>query len=33
MSWQVPPSLDGPSLPPFTAVAAATRAITETGLS
>ncbi|MGH3623923.1 MAG: hypothetical protein ACRDQ5_19385 [Sciscionella sp.] len=32
--WQVPPSLDGPSLPPFTAVVAAIRTVTEpTGLS
>lgn len=30
VSWQVPPSLDGPSLPPFTAVVAAARAVTET---
>jgi hypothetical protein len=30
VSWHVPPSLDGPSLPPFTAVVAATRAMTET---
>lgn len=30
VSWQVPPSLDGPSLPPFTAVVAATRTVTET---
>lgn len=27
--WQVPPSLDGPSLPPFTAVVSAARAVTE----
>ncbi|MEY7972578.1 hypothetical protein AB8O38_11325 [Saccharomonospora xinjiangensis] len=30
VTWQVPPSLDGPSLPPFTAVVAAVRAVTET---
>jgi hypothetical protein len=30
VSWQVPPSLDGPWLPPFTAVVAAARAVTET---
>lgn len=34
VSWQVPPSLDGPTLPPFTAVVAAARAVSETaGLS
>lgn len=30
VSWQVPPSADGPALPPFTAIVAATRAVTET---
>lgn len=30
VSWQFPPSLDGPTLPPFTAVVAAARAVTET---
>lgn len=30
VTWRVPPSLDGPSLPPFTAVVAAARAVTET---
>lgn len=30
VTWHVPPSLDGPSLPPFTAVVAAARAVTET---
>ena len=29
-SWQVPPAMDGPSLPPFTAVVAAIRTVTET---
>lgn len=29
VSWQVLPSLDGPSLPPFTAVVAAIRTVTE----
>lgn len=34
VSWRVPPSLDGPTLPPFTAVVAAARAVSETaGLS
>lgn len=34
VSWRVPPSLDGPKLPPFTAVGAAARAVSETaGLS
>ncbi len=30
VTWQSPPSLDGPTLPPFTAVVAATRAVTDT---
>ncbi|MGB3438207.1 MAG: hypothetical protein WBA97_05580 [Actinophytocola sp.] len=29
-SWQVPPAMDGPSLPPFSAVVAAIRTTTET---
>ncbi|HEY0694078.1 MAG TPA: hypothetical protein VGD71_34175 [Kribbella sp.] len=29
-SWQVPPAMDGPTLPPFTAVVAAIRTVTET---
>src|SRR5690606_33478197 len=31
VAWHVPPSLDGPSLPPFTGVVAADRAVTEWG--
>jgi hypothetical protein len=30
VTWHMPPSLDGPLLPPFTAVIAAARAVTET---
>jgi hypothetical protein len=30
VTWHSPPALDGPTLPPFTAVVAATRAVTET---
>ncbi|MPZ81972.1 MAG: hypothetical protein GEV28_16905 [Actinophytocola sp.] len=34
VTWHVPPSIDGPKLPPFSAVVGATRAVTEpAGLS
>jgi hypothetical protein len=30
VTWQVPPSLDGPKLPPFASLVSAARAVTET---